>query len=81
MRYKPDSTLLFKVYLGFLLIASVIPIGNTTSDILMDNYTLDIRWDYLLHALIYLPLPLCLRYGFSMEKRGQVYQSLFSFHC
>jgi len=33
-----------------------VPLGslNTT---LNDNYTLNIRWDYLLHAIAYLPLP------------------------
>ncbi len=29
------------------------PISTT----LNDNYTLNIRWDYLLHAIAYLPLP------------------------
>lgn len=45
-------------YVGLLLVGSVIPIGNGTQSILMDNFTFDIRWDYLLHALVYLPLPL-----------------------
>ena len=51
------------LYVGLLLLGSAVPIGNLASDILMDNYTLDIRWDYLLHALIYLLLPLILFYG------------------
>lgn len=63
MRVKLNSKLLVILYLGLLLLGSVVPIGNWSSDILMDNYTLDIRWDYLLHAIIYLPLPLILFNG------------------
>jgi glycopeptide antibiotics resistance protein len=51
------------IYILILFLGSVVPIGNRSSDILMDNYTLDIRWDYLLHAILYLPLPLILMYG------------------
>lgn len=36
---------------------AVIPL-NSVSTALNDNYTLHIRWDYLLHAVAYLPLPL-----------------------
>ena len=39
-----------------LLIGAVIPL-NSVSTALNDNYTLHIRWDYLLHAVAYLPLP------------------------
>ena len=44
-------------YLGLLLVGSTIPLGIGTQSILMDNFTFDIRWDYLLHAMVYLPLP------------------------
>jgi len=42
--------------LVLLLLGTLVPLGslNTT---LNDNYTLNIRWDYLLHAIAYLPLP------------------------
>ena len=63
MLFKSKTNSLGFLYVGLLLLGSVVPIGNQASDILMDNYTLDIRWDYLLHALIYLPLPLILFYG------------------
>jgi len=39
----------------------VIPLNTSTA--LNDNYTMSIRWDYLLHALVYLPLPLLLALG------------------
>ncbi|MGM0474810.1 MAG: VanZ family protein, partial [Bacteroidota bacterium] len=42
-------------YLLILLAGTVIPFGNST--VLSDNYTMHIRWDYLLHALIYIPVP------------------------
>ncbi len=44
------------LYLLVLFTGSVVPLfGGST--ILSDNYTLHIRWDYLVHMLIYLPLP------------------------
>jgi VanZ family protein len=52
-------------YLLVLLAGSVVPLGKDSS-ILNDNYTLSIRWDYLLHAIVYLPLPVLL--GWSLGK-------------
>ena len=53
-------------YLLILLLGTVLPL-NSVSSALNDNYTLHIRWDYLLHALAYIPLPvllgLCLKKG------------------
>lgn len=43
------------IYLLILLAGTVIPFGNST--LLSDNYTMHIRWDYLLHGMIYLPVP------------------------
>ena len=43
-------------YLVLLLVGTLIPL-NSVSTALNDNYTLHIRWDYLLHAAAYLPLP------------------------
>jgi len=63
MTCRFSSNSLTYIYIFILFLGSVVPIGNHASDILMDNYTLDIRWDYLLHALIYLPLPLIMFYG------------------
>ena len=47
------------LYVLMLLIAALIPIGNETQ-ILLSNYTLQVRADYLVHALFYLPLPVVL---------------------
>lgn len=58
------------LYICLLLLGSVVPIGPRSSDILMDNYTLDIRWDYLVHAFIYLPLPIILFRSFRSMKWG-----------
>ena len=44
-----------------LVAGTVIPLNTSTA--LNDNYTMSIRWDYLLHALVYLPLPLLLALG------------------
>jgi len=47
--------ILLYIYLATLLILTVIPI-NGTGDILDNNYTLNIRWDYIVHALVYVPM-------------------------
>ena len=52
-------------YLLILLAGSVVPMGRDSS-VLSDNYVLHIRWDYLLHALAYIPLPVLL--GMSLGK-------------
>jgi VanZ family protein len=36
---------------------------------LTDNYTLNIRWDYLLHAMVYFPLPLLMVLGWKRNLR------------
>jgi VanZ family protein len=43
------------IYLAILLLGSLLPI-NGEGSALNNNYTLNIRWDYLLHGLVYLPL-------------------------
>ena len=53
------------IYLLILLLGAVLPL-NSVSSPLNDNYTLHIRWYYLLHALIYIPLPVLL--GLSLKK-------------
>lgn len=44
------------IYLTALLLATLLPL-NAQDSALNNNYTLLVRWDYLLHALVYLPLP------------------------
>jgi hypothetical protein len=54
-------------YLLLLLLGTVLPINTKDSPSLNDNYTLTIRWDYWLHALVYIPVPVLL--GLSMRRR------------
>lgn len=42
-------------YLLIIFLGSALPINSALSP-LNNNYTLSIRWDYLLHVLVYLPL-------------------------
>ncbi len=58
----------FAIYLIILFLGAIVPLGNTASEILMDNFTLEIRWDYLLHAMAYMPLPLLLMLCFRKHK-------------
>ena len=37
----------------------------------MDNYTLSIRWDYLIHLCVYLPLPLFMFLGLMPSGRAR----------
>lgn len=57
------------LYLLLLLVGALIPLGRG-SELLGNNYTFDIRADYLLHALVYIPLPLLLRLSRSGRKGG-----------
>ena len=59
------------IYLLILLLGSVLPI-NSGSSALNDNYTLHIRWDYLLHALVYMPLPALLVLGMPVRLSRQI---------
>ena len=43
-------------YVTLLTLLSLLPI-NGSSSALNNNYLLTIRWDYLVHAMIYLPVP------------------------
>ena len=62
-------------YLLILLLGSVLPL-NSVSSTLNDNYTLHIRWDYLLHALVYMPLPVLL--GLWLKKGSWIRIALFT---
>jgi len=51
---KNVKSILF-TYIAVLILLAVLPINGTNS-ILNNNYLLNIRWDYLVHALVYIPL-------------------------
>ena len=57
---------LTSVYIIILFVVAVVPL-NSGSIVLNNNYTMHIRWDYLLHVIVYLPIPLLM--GFSQKKR------------
>jgi len=38
--------------------------------VLTNNYTLNIRWDYLLHFIVYMPLPILLYFRFIQAQRS-----------
>ncbi|MBS3772299.1 MAG: VanZ family protein [Bacteroidales bacterium] len=46
-------------YLTLLLLATVLPL-NSAGEALNENHVFTLRWDYLLHALVYAPLPVLL---------------------
>ncbi len=62
------------IYLLILLLGAVLPL-NSGSSSLNDHYTLHIRWDYLLHALVYIPLPVLM--GLSLKKGSWILIILF----
>jgi VanZ family protein len=62
-------------YMLFLFLGAVLPING--GRILSDNYTFHIRWDYLLHFLIYLPLPVLMLLAYRKYSRVWIYVLLF----
>ena len=55
------------IYLLILFLGTVIPFGSKISYTLSNNYVLQIRWDYLVHVILYLPMPVLL--GLTFSKR------------
>lgn len=49
-------------YLGFLALAAVVPIGNTP-ELIRNYYHLELKADYLIHASLFLPLPIIVLAG------------------
>ena len=62
------------IYLLILLIGTVLPINSVLTTPLDDIYTLQIRGDYLLHALVYIPLPVLLGLYFKKRTREEIRQ-------
>ena len=61
------------LYLLILILGSVLPLNNGTT--LNNNYIVEIRSDYLIHALVLLPLPLLL--GLSLENKTRIWLRIF----
>lgn len=51
---------LFGLYLGALILLTVLPTNGMNEDLLNAHYVLRIRYDYLLHGLAWMPLPVLL---------------------
>jgi len=66
MVHRLNIKYVYYLYLLFLFAGTVLPL-NKTSVTLNDNYTMHVRWDYLLHMLVYIPLPVLL--GAVNEKK------------
>ena len=59
------------IYLLTITAGALLPINGTNSA-LNNNYILSIRWDYILHALVYIPLfPLLVLGAISSEAKAQ----------
>jgi len=58
------------VYLLILLLGTVFPFGSKISYTLSNNYVLQIRWDYLIHVILYMPMPVLLGLTFSRRPGG-----------
>lgn len=57
------------IYMLILLLLSTLPInGDDTNSILNNNYTLSIRWDYLVHAFVYIPMVPLLKIRLASQK-------------
>ena len=57
--FPPNPKYLFWTYIVVVFLLVVLPVNSGDSS-LNDNETLGIRWDYLIHAVVYLPLPVLL---------------------
>ena len=71
---------LFWIYLLALLVLTVIPIHTAEGSSSINNrQVMNVRGDYWLHALAYIPLPLLMRITIQnrLISRGKVLKSLF----
>ena len=55
------------LYILILFVGAIIPLGSREQS-LNTTYTFHIRWDYLLHAIIYLPMPVLMGFSFRHER-------------
>ena len=65
MRFRVIMRWLTVLYILILFVGAIIPLGSREQS-LNTTYTFHIRWDYLLHAIIYLPMPVLM--GFSLRE-------------
>lgn len=53
------------IYLAVLIFGTVLKTTDPEQMKLSDKYILNIRWDYIMHAIVYLPLPLLLNWNYT----------------
>jgi len=66
------------IYLLILLAGALIPLGMGPATALNNNYVLQVRADYLLHSIFYIPLPLILLLSPLGRRVGGMQVVLFS---
>jgi len=54
-------------YIIMIIIVAVLPVNGSNS-VLNNNYFLEIRWDYLVHALLFVPVFPLMYYGTGTKK-------------
>jgi glycopeptide antibiotics resistance protein len=59
LKLENNAKLLLWIYLAAMLLLVVLPINGEKSS-LNNNYSFGIRWDYLIHSIVYIPLPILL---------------------
>jgi VanZ family protein len=67
MRFRGIMRWLTVLYIIILFVGAIIPLGSRAQS-LNNTYSFHIRWDYLLHALIYLPMPVLMGFSFKHER-------------
>jgi len=68
MKFRSIIRRLAPVYIFILFVIAVIPLGSR-AQFINDSYTFHIRWDYLIHVLI--SLPMFLMIGFRIRNKGR----------
>jgi len=71
-KIENNAKLLLWIYLAVMLLLVLLPINGEKSA-LNNNYTFGLRWDYIIHALVYIPLPILL----SLNKKINYWVGVF----
>ena len=61
---------IFWSYMAILLVLTIIPPQTDQTRSLSHHYLLMIRWDYLLHAIAYLPWPILVHFSYRNPSKA-----------
>jgi VanZ family protein len=64
MRFK-HYKLTFRIYIVFLILAAVLPINSSDSNSINNIFIIQIRLDYFIHAMLFLPWVLLCQLAFN----------------